>query len=635
MNTKSNNDYSQDISSGLVENKSFWFKFGEGEIDTTLTTLWKGSAVQAGLYVYPTTATIMNLVSSNAADTGQTVIINGLDANWKLQSEIVTTSGTTEVPTVYKYLRVFRISVLTGNNLTGNLSLTDPSDNLIAYVAGGGEKVNQTQMAFYSVPAGHKLLLDTVDISKLDENPCEIYMSLKEIGKYGATTPLRSQLNWNIKVGNFEQHFDHPFPVDGKTDLEIRGIATSVTKTGNMAVNLFGTLDRISSVPVAITNFTATSGDTEVTLSWDEQTPAETSDMKGFNISNGIDTVLVSAKDASSYTWTGLTNGTEYTFSITWVGYDDKTSSTSTATATPNPIVPYFPLIGGLATVDDSGNDAAYITIAEDETITEANFGLTDYFTTNTAHINGVSYLVAIDTAETNRNIKLYSYDGTDFTLIEENISSVASCDEFAYFSLNDGQYIELAGGSRYEINVPTGMEYAGMYGEKYMLSSYGTPVYLSDDGINFTAIANPVGIDFILSITDGTKIYAMYRDGTTLGFYIYDGSWTLATTSFTVADEQHFGHMAVYDGNLYAIYNSSVDYATGFVTSADGDTWTTMTPPDANVPNGLSVAHDKLWTTSIALAGFASKVFYYDGSDWDEGQAITTGNRVYPNSIK
>jgi hypothetical protein len=632
VNIKNNNHYYDDISSGKIENKSFWFKFGEGEIDTSATTLWSGSDQQAGLYTYPTEAILMNLVSSNAGDTDQTIEIQGLDANYKLQTENVELNGTTPVSTVNKFFRVFRMAVTDGSTLAGWVKLY-VSSTIYGHIRAG---INQTQMMVYTVPAGHSLLVKSYVLTKADDDAVKIMGMIKT-----GTGPFRDQFDINMLSGQSSVQIDPPYKMSEKTDFEMRGVATTV-KTSDIACNLFGILNREESVPVDITSFTATSGDTQVVLSWDEQTESETADMKGFVVSDGTREVLITDKTASGYTFTGLTNGEEYTFSITWVGYDGKESDTSTATATPNPVIPYFPLLGGLTTTTLSANAGGYITVAEDNTITEGNLALANYLTTGTANdINGVSYISAQDTTDTLPDV-IYSFDGTDFTLYNTatgtNTSQVASCPGYAILTIDNVSYGEIEGGDRTALtgDALSGATYCGMYGSQYMTHAFGTTVRLSNDGIAFTELASPAGVTLINAITDGTNIYAAYRDGTTLGFYIYDGSWTLATTSFTVADNSHVAYMAVYDGNIYASYLDTVTFAAGFVVSADnGDTWTTATPPDANIIVQPSVANDLLWVTSInAGSGFAAKVWNYDGTTWDTGQAITASNIVLNNSL-
>ena len=80
-------------------------------------------------------------------------------------------------------------------------------------------------------------------------------------------------------------------------------------------------------------NFTAQSGDKEVSLSW---SPATSENIKAYLITwtPGDGNVLLSA-ETTSYTVTSLTNGTSYTFSIAAIDNEDRKSASVSESATP------------------------------------------------------------------------------------------------------------------------------------------------------------------------------------------------------------------------------------------------------------------------------------------------------------
>lgn len=374
MNTIAINDYAEDISRGEVEGKSVWFKFGEGEIDTSLTTLWSGSSLQAGTYKYPDyaeagTAVKMRAKSTSTSDVGNVLSIQGLDKNWKLQSEDITLNGTTYVETQYAYIRVFRglikekglVGVVTAEELTGG------NDYIYLHIEDSGLDINQTQMALYSVPKGYSLYIKRVTCTKLDDDPLKIYLSLRETGKYGANSPFRVQLNYNAAVNGFTDETPHPFPIGEMTDFEARGKATTV-KSSDVAVNLFGHLERNNSVPVVPTTFAAVEGDGVLNLSWDLMTPAETQDFKAFKITytldgdtNIIDTIYIYDKTAVSQSISGLTNGQAYEFSIVFIGDDNLESAAATVTDTPNEVITLLAIPGVTAPVTGETPDETAI----------------------------------------------------------------------------------------------------------------------------------------------------------------------------------------------------------------------------------------------------------------------------------
>ena len=99
------------------------FQFGANtNIQTSTSTVWSGTTSN---YVYPASATVMKISSSDANDasagTGaQTVNIFGLDANYAEISETVSLNGQTAVNTIGSYLRINQLVVLTaGSGGTG------------------------------------------------------------------------------------------------------------------------------------------------------------------------------------------------------------------------------------------------------------------------------------------------------------------------------------------------------------------------------------------------------------------------------------------------------------------------------------------------------------------------------------
>ena len=88
--------------------------------------------------------------------------------------------------------------------------------------------------------------------------------------------------------------------------------------------------------PAAVTNFTATAGNTQVSLTWDVPSNNGGSEITGYEVTrdNWTNKVTKSANERS-HTYTGLTNGTEYTFKVRAVNANGA-GVESSAIATPN-----------------------------------------------------------------------------------------------------------------------------------------------------------------------------------------------------------------------------------------------------------------------------------------------------------
>ena len=127
-------------------------------VTTTNIPLWENAAA----YVYPVSATSMNLVSTNAGDTA-TITINGLNASFKPISEAVVLNGTTPVATVNLFIRINSMQVSVGSltNPAGTITLKDPTNTTTYAQINTG--IGRTQMSIYTVPAGYTFYLIRVD----------------------------------------------------------------------------------------------------------------------------------------------------------------------------------------------------------------------------------------------------------------------------------------------------------------------------------------------------------------------------------------------------------------------------------------------------------------------------------------
>ena len=93
------------IARGLVKGASVVFLAGKNE-DVAVSsneTVW----MHGGLYPWSTWdagASVLYVTSTNAGDIGQAILIDGLDSNYDMQSEVVVLNGTTGVATTKRYL---------------------------------------------------------------------------------------------------------------------------------------------------------------------------------------------------------------------------------------------------------------------------------------------------------------------------------------------------------------------------------------------------------------------------------------------------------------------------------------------------------------------------------------------------
>jgi hypothetical protein len=190
----------------------------------------------------------MKISSSSADDaaagTGaRTISIAGLDANYNEISETVTLNGQTEVNTVNSYLRISRMFVVTaGSGATaagtiyagvGTVTSGVPA-TIYGMVAIGA---NQTQMAFWTVPAGYTLYLMGLFYTSGNTN-ANAWTNFQLIQR-----PLggvfRQQSSSRVP-GNGDFVFDLHTPISfgEKTDIEVRAVAS--TSPSNVSAEFEG-----------------------------------------------------------------------------------------------------------------------------------------------------------------------------------------------------------------------------------------------------------------------------------------------------------------------------------------------------------------------------------------------------------
>lgn len=140
-------------------------------ISNTAETVWLPGATFAPLFTAAAMEAVSGSASDAAAGTGaRTIYVEGVDANYKLLSEIVTLNGVTPVALTGVYLRVNRVRVLTvgsGGTNAGTIDVRKASGAVvqkeIKVVSGIG--LGQEACFHYTVPAQKIALLGDIEFS--------------------------------------------------------------------------------------------------------------------------------------------------------------------------------------------------------------------------------------------------------------------------------------------------------------------------------------------------------------------------------------------------------------------------------------------------------------------------------------
>ena len=237
-----------------------YFRFGwANAVGSSPQTISTFSATGAG-YVYPTSATVMKVSSSNAADaaagTGaRTLLVAGLDANYNSISETVTLNGVTPVNTTNSYLRILYTEITStgsGNAQAGTIYVGT------GVVSGGGvpatiywqseSTYNNWSFAGFTVPAGYTAYVTSYTVTSQSTTANQNISCGLVVFEYGDASSTTAQgypeLQSTARLtsnSQFDRHFDYQFAISEKSDFELR----AWNQTGTTAVNVTGEIQFI------------------------------------------------------------------------------------------------------------------------------------------------------------------------------------------------------------------------------------------------------------------------------------------------------------------------------------------------------------------------------------------------------
>jgi hypothetical protein len=230
--------YLYEITRGNIPGTTFFNANGFAEVDNTQFSV-VGTAF-VGRYPFPGTAETINLVSTSADDslTGdgmRTIIINGLDADFAQQLEVVSMNGTTTVTSALEFFRINSITIFSCGSARVNKGVvtatnSDSGDQLAVLDVEEG----LSSLAVYSVAADKtaSLYQALVNTAKDDDAQLSFLFCLREF----EGSPIVRTSTQRIYQSEFKFSDIIPFALQEKTDLEV--VAKSADST-NAIINVF------------------------------------------------------------------------------------------------------------------------------------------------------------------------------------------------------------------------------------------------------------------------------------------------------------------------------------------------------------------------------------------------------------
>lgn len=190
----------------------------------TETSIW----VEGGIYPHGlwTVAQKLYVISTNAGDTGQSIYIEGLDSNYNLQTETVTTNGLTAVATTKNYIRIHTATVVSSSNNSANLGeitfrLGSGTGTVVAHIRAG---FGITKLSQYTVPAGKTAYIlygaATSFRSGSGNIGSQIRMMVRPYGGAFVMAYIAEVVN-----GQYRDDFPAPMKVLEKSDIDVRCLA--------------------------------------------------------------------------------------------------------------------------------------------------------------------------------------------------------------------------------------------------------------------------------------------------------------------------------------------------------------------------------------------------------------------------
>lgn len=214
-------DWKLQAARGKLRNAFHVHKFGRNSAPANGVeeTVWDGSNLYPWATWHTGGADNVYLKSSATGDESKTIFIQGLDADFNVQSETVTldaADSTTGVASANTYVRLFRMYNSGATDFVGNVGAHygSASGTLVAQVLIGQE---QTLMAVYTVPAGHTAYLMKYDFSGSANSAISSRLLFCE-----PNGVFRVQHSGSVYGGQYDYAFDIPLAVPEKTDIDLR-----------------------------------------------------------------------------------------------------------------------------------------------------------------------------------------------------------------------------------------------------------------------------------------------------------------------------------------------------------------------------------------------------------------------------
>lgn len=228
------------IGAGMIPGMTSFSQFG---FNPTIRSDWETVWPTGGLYPWPTTATILSVVSDsiddNAVGVGaRQVEFIGLDINWDRLIETVELDGLTPVYTVGEFLRCNYVRVIeVGSNKhnIGTISVEHGVEGVLQTI----EPIyNSSRSATLSVPNSFIVGITGIDSVSMygTASVASILLIIRPFGK--PYEILAEELIFN--ADHLTIQFKYPIELSEQTDFEVLSVSDSANKDSSVTAALGG-----------------------------------------------------------------------------------------------------------------------------------------------------------------------------------------------------------------------------------------------------------------------------------------------------------------------------------------------------------------------------------------------------------
>ncbi len=191
----------------------------------------------------------------------------------------------------------------------------------------------------------------------------------KRVAAGSATLGFANPTLYNLAATSAYANDFHDI-ADGSTNLYYPAVTGYDDATGlgtfngaSLLADLSGGTSTPPAVPAAPTNLAATAGNAQIALSWTASTGASSYNLYR-GTATGAETLLKSGLTATSYTDTGLTNGTAYFYQVAAVNSAGTSGKSGEASATPKAPTTATQLLGNPGFENGSAKPAPWVVTA-------------------------------------------------------------------------------------------------------------------------------------------------------------------------------------------------------------------------------------------------------------------------------